>query len=110
MLSKFFDCVIRFIQFFDQVGSPDDQIAKMKKEANRNGALAVETWISLSENGGCDAGWNVIAEHDSLDVIADISDPSDVDTVGIIKKWCQENKVDFVTRFGRDMGDRKSVV
>ena len=49
--------------------------SKMKKEANRNGALAVETWISLSENGGCDAGWNVIAEHDSLDVIADISDP-----------------------------------
>ncbi|EMS15181.1 PH domain containing protein [Entamoeba histolytica HM-3:IMSS] len=94
------------IEFFNQVGSPEEQIEKMKTEAGRNGVLAIESWISLSDKGGCDAGWNIIAEQDSLDVIQDISDPSEIDSVGIIKLWCETNHVDYVHRFGRDMGDQ----
>lgn len=94
------------IGFFREVGSPEDQILILETEGKRPGVLAVEMWISLSEAGGCDAGWDFIAEQDSLDIIKGISEPSDVDCVGIIKLWCESNNIDFIHRFGRDLGDQ----
>ncbi|KAL7720238.1 PH domain-containing protein [Entamoeba marina] len=93
-------------EFFETVGSPEDQIELMKTEAQKTSVLAIECWISLSEKGGCDAGWDIIAEQDSLDTIQALSDPSEIDSVGIIKLWCETNSINFIHRYGRDMGDQ----
>ncbi|ELP91953.1 hypothetical protein EIN_400730 [Entamoeba invadens IP1] len=100
------DSLKEVVEFFNQVGSPTTEIGKLESQAKRVGVLAIETWISLSEKGGCDAGWGIIAEQDTLDIIKEISDISEIDSVGIIKLWCETNGVDFVHRFGRDMGDQ----